>query len=340
MLNDRARALLKALVERYIEEGQPVGSRALSKVSGLDLSAATIRNVMADLEDMGFIASPHTSAGRVPTPLGYRFFVDSLLTIKPLEADTLNQLEVQLHPADTQHLVSAASQMLSELTAFAGIVRTPKRRSAGFKHLEFMRLSEKRLLLILVTLEGDVQNRIIFTEQSYSSAQLAQAALHLNEHYAGCDFDGIRDTLRFELQSLHQDIQGLMKTALEVGSAALKQGQDDGYVLSGETRLIGRQDVSSNMAQLRKLFDVFEQKTGLLQLLDMSQQAEGVKIYIGGESGLVTLDEFSLVTAPYEVDGQVVGTLGVVGPTRMAYERIIPIVDVTAKLLSNALSQH
>ncbi|MHB8354745.1 MAG: heat-inducible transcriptional repressor HrcA [Burkholderiales bacterium] len=339
MLNDRARALLKALVERYIEEGQPVGSRALSRMSGLELSAATIRNVMADLEDMGFIASPHTSAGRVPTPLGYRFFVDSLLTIKPLGAETLSQLEGQLHPADTQHLVSAASQMLSELTAFAGIVRTPKRRSSGFRHLEFLRLSEKRLLLIMVTLEGDVQNRVIFTEQSYSSTQLAQAALYLNEHYAGCDFDGIRDSLRIELQSLNQNIQILMKTALEVGSATLKQGKDD-YVLSGETRLIGHQDVSSNMSQLRKLFDVFEQKTGLLQLLDMSQQAEGVKIFIGGESGLVPLDEFSLVTAPYEVDGQVVGTLGVVGPTRMAYERVIPIVDVTAKLLSSALSQH
>jgi heat-inducible transcriptional repressor len=339
MLNDRARALLKALVERYIEEGLPVGSRALSRTSGLELSAATIRNVMADLEDMGFIASPHTSAGRIPTPLGYRFFVDSLLTIKPLGAETLSHLEGHLHPADTQHLVSAASQMLSELTAFAGIVRTPKRRTSGFRHLEFLRLSEKRLLLILVTLEGDVQNRVIFTEQSYSTAQLAQAALYLNEHYAGCDFDGIRDSLRVELQSLNQDIQVLMKTALEVGSAALRQGQDD-YVLSGETRLIGHQDVSSNMSQLRRLFDVFEQKTGLLQLLDMSQQAQGVKIFIGGESGIVPLDEFSLVTAPYEVDGQVVGTLGVVGPTRMAYERVIPIVDVTAKLLSSALSQH
>ena len=339
MLNDRARALLKALVERYIEDGQPVGSRALSKLSGLELSAATVRNVMADLEEMGFIASPHTSAGRVPTPRGYRFFVDSLLTIKPLGADTINQLEHQLHPAETPRLVSAASQLLSELTACAGIVRTPKRRSAGFRHVEFLRLSEKRILLILVSLEGDVQNRVIFTDQPYTAAHLSQAALYLNEHFAGHDFDGVRDTLARELQNLSQDIQALMKTALEVGSAALRQGQDD-YVLYGESRLIAHQDVSGNIAQLRKLFDVFEQKTGLLQLLDMSEQADGVQIFIGGESGLVPLDEFSVVTAPYEVDGQVVGTLGVVGPTRMAYERVIPIVDITAKLLSSALSQQ
>ena len=338
MLNDRARALLKVLVERYIEDGQPVGSRALSKLSGLELSAATIRNVMADLEEMGFIASPHTSAGRVPTPRGYRFFVDSLMTIKPLGADTLNQLEHQLHPAETPRLVSAASQLLAELTAFAGIVRTPKRRSTGFRHVEFLRLSEKRILLILVTLEGDVQNRVIFTEQSYGTSQLSQAAQYLNEHFTGHDFEGIRNALTRELQNLSQDIQALMKTAMEVGSSALKSRDD--YVLSGEGRLIGHQDVSGNITQLRRLFDVFEQKTGLLQLLDMSERADGVQIFIGGESGLVPLDEFSVVTAPYEVDGQVVGTLGVVGPTRMAYERVIPIVDVTAKLLSSALSQH
>lgn len=339
MLNDRARALLKALVERYIEDGQPVGSRALSRLSGLELSAATIRNVMADLEEMGFIASPHTSAGRVPTPRGYRFFVDSLMTIRPLEANTLNQLEHQLHPAETSRLVSAASQLLSELTAFAGIVRTPKRRSTGFRHVEFLRLSEKRILLILVTLEGDVQNRVIFTEQTCASAQLSQAAQYLNEHFSGHDFEGIRTALTSELQNLSLDIQRLMKTALDIGSDALRQSRDD-YVLSGENRLIGHQDVSGNIAQLRRLFDVFEQKTGLLQLLDMSEHADGVQIFIGGESGLMPLDEFSVVTAPYEVDGQVVGTLGVVGPTRMAYERVIPIVDVTAKLLSSALSQH
>ncbi|HQT81596.1 MAG: heat-inducible transcriptional repressor HrcA [Ferrovum sp. 37-45-19] len=339
MLNDRARTLLKVLIERYIEDGQPVGSRALSRTAGMDLSAATIRNVMADLEELGFISSPHTSAGRIPTPRGYRFFVDSLMIIKPIETLTRIQLEEHLVPTDPQRLIAAASQMLSELTAFAGIVRTPKRRNEGFRHLEFLRLSEKRLLLILVTLEGDVQNRVIFTDKHFTQSDLTQAANYLNEHYSGNDFNQIRHVLRSDLQSLNSDIQVLMNTALEVGSAALKEGQND-YVLSGESKLIQSNDVTYNMNKLRQLFSVFEQKTELLQLLELSESADGVKIFIGGESSVVPLDEFSVVTAPYEVDGQVVGTLGVVGPTRMAYERIIPIVDVTAKLLSSALSQN
>jgi heat-inducible transcriptional repressor len=339
MLNERARALLKVLVERYILEGQPVGSRALSRYSGLELSPATIRNVMADLEEMGFISSPHTSAGRVPTPRGYRFFVDSLLTIKPIEPTELNQLEDQLHPDDPQRLMASASQLLSELTKFAGVVRTPKRLTSAFRLVEFLRLSEKRLLLIIVSEDGGVQNRILFTDRQYSPSQLSQAANFLNENYAGNDFDAIRDRVKSELHELHNDISHLMTTVLDVGSDALRQGRD-GYVLSGESNLIYNRDVASNMVLLRKLFDVFEHKTTLLQLLDVSQGAQGVKIFIGGDSGLMPLDEFSVVTAPYEVDGTVVGTVGVVGPTRMAYERVIPIVDVTAKLLSSALSQH
>ncbi|NDU86056.1 MAG: heat-inducible transcriptional repressor HrcA [Ferrovum sp.] len=339
MLNDRARALLKALVEKYIDEGQPVGSRALSRLSGLDLSAATIRNVMADLEELGFIASPHTSAGRIPTPRGYRVFVDTLLTIQPLTSATRTHLETQLHPADSQQLVTAASQLLAELTTFAGIVRMPKRRLSGFQRVEFMRLSESRLLLILVTLDGEVQNRILVTDRPYTSAQLRQAAQYLNEHYSGHDLDGLREALRQELQILKNDIRHLTTQALAMGEEILKAPPDD-YILRGETRLVGHGDMSSNLDKLRRLFDLFEEKTGLLQLLDESQNSDGVKIFIGGESGHSPLDDFSMVTAPYEVDGQVVGTLGVVGPTRMAYERIIPIVDITAKLLSSALSQH
>ncbi|MDA8416316.1 MAG: heat-inducible transcriptional repressor HrcA [Betaproteobacteria bacterium] len=339
MLNDRAQALLKVLVEKYIDEGQPVGSRALSRLSGMDLSAATIRNVMADLEELGFITSPHTSAGRVPTPRGYRFFVDSLLTIQPLTHATVNQVESHLHPADTQQLMATASQLLSELTAFAGIVRTPRRHLAGFQRVEFMRLSETRLLLILVTLEGEVQNRILPVSQSYSTEQLTEAARYLNEYGAGRDFDKIVEGLRQELSGLRSDIRLLTSQALEFGESVLRLGRDD-YVLRGETRLIGHGDMSGNLMRLRRLFDLFEQKTSLLQLLDASQNSEGVRIFIGGESGQSPLDEFSLVTAPYEVDGQVVGTLGVIGPTRMAYERVIPIVDITARLLSSALSQH
>ncbi|MEW6314715.1 MAG: heat-inducible transcriptional repressor HrcA [Pseudomonadota bacterium] len=338
MLNERAQLLLKTLIERYIVEGQPVGSRTLSKYSGLDLSPASIRNVMADLEDLGFIASPHTSAGRVPTPRGYRFFVDTLLTVKPLDRVEIRELEVQLQPDNTQKLVSSASQMLADLTCFAGIVMTP-RHNPSFRHLEFLKLADKRLLLIIVTPQGDVQNRVILTDKSYTPAELAQAANFLNQHYAGMSFEEIRPRLQAELQQLHHDVTQLMARALEAGNAAAHESAE-AVVISGEHKLLEIEDLSSNMVQLRGLFNLFEQKTELLQLLDASSRASGVQIFIGSEAGLMPLDECSVITAPYEVDGQVVGTLGVIGPTRMAYERVIPIVDITAKLLSSALSQH
>jgi heat-inducible transcriptional repressor len=338
VLSERAQRLLKALVELYVTDGQPVGSRALSKYSGLDLSPATIRNVMADLEEMGFIASPHTSAGRVPTARGYRFFVDSLLTIRPLDSVEIHQLEGQLQTQNTQRLVASASQLLADVTHFAGVVMTP-RRSAAFRHIEFLNLGEKRVLLILVSPEGDVQNRILVTERSYSASELTEAANILNQHYAGLDLDQVAGRVRDELKQLREDVTRLMTAALEAGRDALA-GEAEQVVISGEGRLLEVHDLSSNMAALRRLFDLFERKSALVQLLDSSSRAQGVQIFIGGESGLVPLDECSIVTAPYEVDGQIVGTLGVIGPTRMAYERVIPIVDVTAKLLSSALAQR
>ena len=339
MLNERSQILLKFLVERYISDGQPVGSRALAKFSGLELSPASIRNIMADLEELGFIASPHTSAGRIPTPRGYRFFVDTLLTIAPLEQIQLSQLEGQLNPADPQRLVASASQMLSDLTSFAGVVMTPKRRSQSLKHLEFLSLSDKRVLLIMVTSDGDVQNRIIRTDHNYSPSELTQAANYLNQHYVGSTFEEMRTKIQRELEQLHLDMSKLMQAMLAAGGEGMAE-QRDAYVLSGESNLLRVDDLSSNVVNLRKLFEVFEQKTQLMQILKDSSQAPGVKIFIGGESGVVPLDECSVVTAPYEIDGQVVGTVGVIGPTRMAYERVIPIVDVTAKLLSSALSQQ
>ena len=337
-LNERALILLKTLVERYITEGQPVGSRALSRYSGLDLSPASIRNVMADLEEMGFIASPHTSAGRVPTARGYRFFVDTLLTIKPLDTVEISQLEGQLHAENTQKLVVSASQVLSDLTHFAGVVMTP-RRSAGFRHIEFLRLSESRILLILVTPEGDVQNRILITEKRYTPSELVEAANILNQHYAGLTFDEIRRRIREELKQLTADMSRLMTAALEAGSQAASESAEE-VVISGEANLLDSHDLSSNMVNLRKLFELFDRRTGLLQLLEISNRAQGVQIFIGGEAGVAPLDECSVITAPYEVDGQVVGTVGVIGPTRMAYERVIPIVDITAKLLSGLLTQR
>jgi heat-inducible transcriptional repressor len=338
MLNDRAQALLKVLVERYIADGQPVGSRVLARASSLELSPATIRNVMADLEEMGFVASPHTSSGRVPTPKGYRFFVDTLLTVRPLEEVERAQIEESLLPDDPHRVVAAASQLLSDLTHFAGVVISPRRRTT-LRHVEFLHLSEKRVLLIIVSSDGEVQNRVLVTERAYSPAQLVEAANAINQHYAGLDFGSITNRVRGELLDLHNDISALMRAAIETGGEALREPAD-GVVLSGERNLLEMEDLSSDRARLRKLFDLFERKAQLLVLLDESEHADGVKIFIGGDSSLVPLDECSIVTAPYEVDGQVVGTVGVIGPTRMAYERVIPIVDVTARLISSALSQH
>lgn len=339
VLSERAQVLLKLLVERYIADGQPVGSRVLARMSGLELSPASIRNIMADLEEHGYLASPHTSAGRVPTPRGYRFFVDTLLKVRPLDQVEISQLEGQLQPNNAQQLVAQASHLLSDLTRFAGVVMTPrKRNSAAFRHIEFLGLSEKRILLIIVTPDGDVQNRIIVTDRAYSASELTEAANFLNQNYAGLTFEEMKSRLQDEVRQLREDMTQLMSRALDASTEVLGRSSED-YVLSGGHNLLHVQDLSSNLASLRKLFDMFEQKTSLLQLLEISSRAQGVQIFIGGESGLVPLDECSIVTAPYEVDGQVVGTVGVIGPTRMAYERVIPIVDITAKLLSSALSQ-
>jgi heat-inducible transcriptional repressor len=305
MLSDRAQSLLKILVERYIADGQPVGSRALSKVSSLELSPATIRNVMADLEEMGFVASPHTSAGRIPTPKGYRFFVDTLLTVRPLEQLEQEQLERHLLPDDPHRVVSAASQLLSDLTHFAGVVVAPRRRGAVLRHVEFFRLSEKRVLLIMVASDGEVQNRVLLTDVVYSPSQLVEAANFINQNYAGLEFDQLRHKVRGELSQLHGDISVLTQAALATGSEAIKEARDD-VVISGERNLL---EISSDMQRLRRMFDLFERKTQLLGLLEQSERAEGVKIFIGGESQLVPLDECSIVTAPYEVNGVVMGTV-------------------------------
>jgi heat-inducible transcriptional repressor len=338
MLDKRAQILLKTLIERYIAEGQPVGSRTLSRHAGLDLSPATIRNVMSDLEEMGLIASPHTSAGRVPTPLGYRFFVDTLLVVKPIASDELLQLEDQLHPDNPQRAIRAASQLLSQLTSFAGVVMTPRRRALTFRQIEFLRLSEKRVLLIVVTPEGDVQNRILFTEREYTPSELVSAANYINQNYSGHSFEDIRKRLQEELGEIRQDLMSLMSAALEAGNKAVSEGSEQ-YVISGEHNLLAVRDLSQDMGRMRQLFELFEHKTSLVQILDLSLRGEGVRIFIGGESGVAAPDEVSVVTSPYKVGDEVVGTVGVIGPTRMAYDRVVPIVDVTAKLLSSALSQ-
>ena len=332
MLDERAKLLLKALAERYIADGQPVGSRTLSKESGLDLSPATIRNVMSDLEELGLIVSPHTSAGRIPTARGYRLFVDTMLTVKQGSQYSLHSLA----PDQPQKVLSNAANLLSSLSQFVGVVVAP-RRSSVFRHIEFLRLSERRMLVIIVSPEGDVQNRVIFTAVDYSQSQLVEAANYLNTNYIGLAIEEVRERLKNEVESLRSEIASLMQAAVAVSSEAITDTHDD-VVISGERNLLSVTDFSQDMGHLRRAFELFEQKAQLMRLLEVAGQAEGVRIFIGGESQVVPFEELSIVSSPYEVDGRIVGTLGVIGPTRMAYDRMIQIVDITSKLVSNALS--
>ncbi|HPP83200.1 MAG TPA: heat-inducible transcriptional repressor HrcA [Rubrivivax sp.] len=339
-MDERSRTLLKTLVERYIADGQPVGSRTLSRAPGLELSPATIRNVMADLEELGLIASPHTSAGRVPTARGYRLFVDTMLTVRALEPEAasaeLAAAREQLHPDQPQRVIAQAASLLSSLSSYVGVVSAP-RKAGVFHHIEFLRLGERRVLVILVAPDGDVQNRVIFTAHDYGAAELQEATNYLNAHYAGLTIEEVRERLKREIDALRGEIAALMQAAVEAGSEAIAQSSDH-VVVSGERNLLGVQEFGNDMGSLRRLFDVFEQKTQLMRLLDVSSRAEGVRIYIGGESQVVPFEQLSVVTAPYEVDGEVVGTLGVIGPTRMRYERMIQLVDITARLVGHALS--
>ena len=335
MLDDRAKLLLKVLVERYIADGQPIGSRTLSRSSGLELSPAPIRTVMADLEELGLIASPHTSAGRIPTARGYRLFVDTMLT-----AQRQALVAPQLPAEQPQKVIANAAHLLSNLSQFVGVVMAPK-RSSVFKQIEFVKLSERRVLVIIVAPDGDVQNRVMFTDSELDSSQLIEAANYLNSHYAGLDIEQVRERLRTEVEQLRSQVTDLMQAAVNISAEALSPAtQEEQVVIAGQSNLLAVSDFSHDMHNLRRAFDLFEQKTQILRLLDFSSQAEGVRIFIGGESHIVPIEELSVVSAPYEVDGQIVGTLGVIGPTRMPYDKMIQIVDITSKLVSNALSHQ
>jgi heat-inducible transcriptional repressor len=339
VLNERSLQLLKTLVERYISDGQPVGSRALSKDSDLNLSPATIRNVMADLEDLGLVHSPHTSAGRVPTVSGYRLFVDTLLTVKPLESQDLTRLHQGLSVSeDSSDMIGVASRLLSELTQMAGVVTLPKRELVCLRHIEFLSLSHTRVLVIFVTNEQEVHNKIIHTAKVFSPAELQQAANYLNSIYSGRSLDAVRKAVLKELQEDQERMHQGMLDAVKMAQLAFDQdNQKDDYVLTGETNLMGFSELS-DMERLRNLFEAFSQKQGVIHLLDQCMKADGVQIFIGEESGYRAFDHCSLVTSSYSVSDEVVGVLGVIGPTRMAYEKIIPFVDVTAKLLGAALN--
>ena len=340
-LNDRAQHLLKVLVERYIRDGAPVGSRGLARDSGLELSSASVRNVMADLEDHGFVTSPHTSAGRVPTVKGYRFFVDMLLTVKPLRNRELEQLRRQIEQpvTDPKALLATASAAVSGLTQMAGVVSVPRREHAALKHIEFLPMSDQRVLVVLVFSDSEVQNRIIPVDRAYRPGELQEASNFLNSQLSGKTLQQIRENLISELKNTQQTMNALMQQAVTLAEDALSipEAADEDMLVAGQTNLMNFSDLS-DVSKLRGLFEAFDSKRDLLHLLDRCAASDGVQIFIGEESGYKVLDECSVVTAPYEVDDHVIGVLGVIGPTRMAYERVIPIVNITARLLSAALN--
>lgn len=339
-LNERAQLLLKSLVERYIRDGQPIGSRTLSRETGLELSPASIRNVMADLEDMGLIHSPHTSAGRVPTIKGYRLFVDSLLTIEPLGKEQIEQMQRRIGSSvDPERLLATASRQLSEVTSMAGVVMVPKRKLVALRQVEFLPLTHNRVLVILVINEQEVQNRIIQTAREYSAAELQQIANYLNQVCAGRDLIQAREAVLREMDDARTHMNQMMADAVQMAQQIFTTEESDGdFLIEGQTNLMSYEEMA-NVDKLRKLFDAFNQKRDILRLLDQAVHADGVQLFIGEESGYEVLDDCSVVTSPYKVDGEIVGVLGVIGPTRMAYDRVIPVVDVTAQLLGASLNQ-
>ncbi len=340
VLNDRAQLLLKNLVERYIRDGQPVGSRTLSRDEQVALSPATVRNVMADLEDLGLIHSPHTSAGRVPTIKGYRLFVDSLLTIKPLNRGTVSSMQKEIGSTiDPNQLLATASRQLSDITSMAGVVMLPRREVVALRQVEFLPLSSRRVLVILVLNEREVQNRIIHTSRDFSPAELQQIANYLTQLCGGQDLSQARERLLREMSETRDSVNQMMADAIEMATQAFAtEGGGQDYLLEGQTNLMSYADMG-DIERLRKLFEAFNQKRDILQLLDQSLHADGVQIFIGEESGYDVLGDCSVVSAPYKAGGEVIGVLGVIGPTRMAYDRVIPIVDTTARLLGNSLNQ-
>ena len=339
-ISERAQILLKALVERHIKDGQPVGSRTLLEEAGLPVSAATIRNVMSDLEELGYLHSPHTSAGRVPTAAGYRLFVDTLLQVQPLESDAVSALRHELNPdKSSTELVQSASSVLSTITAQAGLVTVPRKEANQLRQVEFLPLSGDRVLVILVINEREVQNRIIHTRRVFSESELRDAAALVNQRFAGRPLSEVQQQILGEMQDARSQIDSYLQASLDLANQALQQeGDDDQYVMAGESRLLGSA-TAGEVDKLRELFDAFERKQDLLHLLERSSRAEGIQIYIGEEAGYDVFGDYSVVTAPYSDGMRTLGVLGVIGPTRMAYERVIPIVDVTARMLSSALAK-
>ena len=340
VINERAQTLLKCLVERYIRDGQPVGSRTLSKEMDLGLSPATVRNVMSDLEECGLIKAPHTSAGRIPTVQGYRLFVDSLLTVKPLRGKDIDKLKLEfdLDP-NSEGVIDSVSSLLSSVTQLAGVVTVPKKGQLTLRHVEFLPLSANKVLVIIVINEQEVQNQVIQTARNFSEPELQQAANYLNSEFAGQNLSDIRDSMFKAMETTREDMRNVMMTAMAMADQVLETNKNDDYILAGQTNLMNYAEMG-NVDRLKHLFEAFNTKQDILHLLDQSIHAEGIQIFIGEESGYEALDDCSVITAPYKAKDDVIGVLGVIGPTRMAYDRIIPVVDVTARLLSSVLTSE
>ncbi len=341
LLNDRAAILLKQLVASYIEDGQPVGSKKLAQDAGLDISSATIRNVMSGLEKKGLVVAPHTSAGRIPTEQGLRLFVDSLLEVQPIEEELVSQVQQQLDPdMEVNELVNHASQLVSEMTQMAGVVSVPKQTAAKLRHIEFLPLPEKRILAIMVTNEKDVQNKVLHLDREYTADELQQAANYLNQQFTGQDVQQIRESLLSDLDRSRQDVDSVMKTVVEVADKALSDDEmsKPEFIVQGETNLV-RYNAATDREQLQHLFEIFDRKREMLGLFDRCVHSDGVKIFIGHEAGFEGFGDCSVITAPYAIAGKAVGVLGVIGPARMNYDQVIPVVDITAKLLGDALKQ-
>lgn len=340
-INQRAQQVLKKLIERYIQEGNPIGSKTLAEECALGLSPATIRNILADLEENGYIMSPHTSAGRVPTSMGYRFFVNSLLTVKPLEIPEVQVLKNRLDPdLEIPNLLQSASSLLSSITQLAGVVALPRRNRIELRQVEFLALSANRVLVIFVLNNREVQNRIIYTDREYTQSELQEAANYITAHYAGKTLLMIRKELLAAIRADRDTMEKLLQAAVDVGNKAFVATEESkDYIIAGQSNLLDYAQYGINFERWRVLFSAFTQKQEILNLLEHTLEAEGVQIFIGKESGYEIFDDCSIVTTSYSVDGQLLGSLGVIGPTRMPYERVISAVDITAKLLSAALNQ-
>lgn len=340
-LSQRSQDILDVLVRLYIQSGQPVGSKALAEVCGLHISPATVRNVMAELEAMGLLRSPHTSAGRVPTAQAYRLFVDTMITMREVDPRDTRTLEHALARAvNAQGLVSSVSDFLSGITKLTGIVTLPRLQDLKLRHVEFVPLSGTQVLAILVTDEREVQNRILDLPRRYSVSELQQVAATLNEQFAGRAISEVRGELLREMRAAQESMSQRMREAVELAESLFRPAEDEeAYIVAGQTNLM-EFDELADVRKLRQLFEAFSHKRDLLHLLDQCLNADGVQIFIGNEAGYAVLDDCSVVTAAYSRDGKAVGVLGVIGPTRMPYERVIPAVDISARLLGHALNSR